>query len=68
MAGGPDRCPHPMVCVGTAAALTAAGAGRESPGASASRYVSTDASTENAWDPTNASAIQVIQEKHATKT
>ncbi|KAI2668197.1 Nephronectin [Labeo rohita] len=31
------------------------------------RYVSTDANTENAWDPTNASAIRVIQEKHVTK-
>ncbi|KTF87223.1 hypothetical protein cypCar_00019555, partial [Cyprinus carpio] len=67
MAGGPDRWPRPMGCVGTAPASTAAGGGHVSPGASANRYVSTDANTENAWDPTNASVIQVIQEKHATK-
>uniref|UniRef100_A0A8C1YY89 Nephronectin a n=1 Tax=Cyprinus carpio TaxID=7962 RepID=A0A8C1YY89_CYPCA len=67
MAGGPDRWPRPMGCVGTAPASTAAGGGHVSPGASASRYVSTDANMENAWDPANASAIQVIQEKHATK-
>lgn len=67
MEGGLDSYFLRRDCAAMGAELTAAGAGSATLGASVSLYVILDVNMVNVLDQTNASVMQDIQEKHATK-